>query len=360
MKNLLLFVTLIFGLNAFGQVPSYVPTNGLVGWWPFSGNADDESGVGNNGFTFGVNTPTLQSDRFGNSNSSYYFYGENGEIKIPTSNGDLLLDPMQDSYSVSFWLKSIDPTLTASTGLALHQWGGNTWTSYPFSFQISPATNALSPKIYDGVSPNSTVVGNFVFDDQWHMITMVKDNSVDTLFSFADGVLIDAVEITLSGPLDPIYDTIRVGPRFLGQIDDLSIFNRPLTACEIQDLYNADLNSTSKATQTGSVLSADQTGGVYQWLDCDNNYAILNGETNQSYTPAVTGNYAVEVNMNGCVDTSACFLVDYTGIEELTNGTVELVRIVDFMGRETEFKPNTPLIFIYSDGTRERVMEIEN
>jgi hypothetical protein len=31
------------------QVPSYVPTNGLVGWWPFNGNANDESGNGNNG-----------------------------------------------------------------------------------------------------------------------------------------------------------------------------------------------------------------------------------------------------------------------------------------------------------------------
>jgi hypothetical protein len=112
-------------------------------------------------------------------------------------------------------------------------------------------------------------------------------------------------------------------------------------------------------TQNGALLTADQNGGTYQWLDCDNNYAVINGETNQSYTPVVTGNYAVEVTLNGCVDTSACFLVDYTGIEELPQNEKELILIVDFMGRETEFKPNTPLIFIYSDGTRERVMKIE-
>lgn len=35
----------------------------------------------------------------------------------------------------------------------------------------------------------------------------------------------------------------------------------------------------------------------------------------------------------------------------------ELVKIMDFMGRETEFKPNTPLIYIYSDGTRERIFK---
>jgi hypothetical protein len=45
-----------------------------------------------------------------------------------------------------------------------------------------------------------------------------------------------------------------------------------------------------------------------------------------------------------------------TGIEELINTQKELVKIIDFTGRETEFKSNIPLIFIYSDGTRERVM----
>ena len=55
---------------------------------------------------------------------------------------------------------------------------------------------------------------------------------------------------------------------------------------------------------------------------------------------------------NSCSPSSAV-------LEQLTNTQKELIKIIDFMGRETEFKPNTPLIFIYSDGTRERVMEIE-
>lgn len=45
--------------------------------------------------------------------------------------------------------------------------------------------------------------------------------------------------------------------------------------------------------------------------------------------------------------------------EELIQSEKELVKIVDFMGRETVFKPNTPMIYIYSDGTRERVMKLE-
>jgi hypothetical protein len=120
------------------------------------------------------------------------------------------------------------------------------------------------------------------------------------------------------------------------------------------------LDPTATITQTGSLLSADQTG-IYQWVDCDDNYAVIVGATNQIFTPTVTGNYAVIVNdLDGCIDTTDCYNVDYTGIEELTNGKKMLVKIIDFMGRETEFKPNTPLIFIYSDGTRERVMKIED
>ena len=48
------------------------------------------------------------------------------------------------------------------------------------------------------------------------------------------------------------------------------------------------------------------------------------------------------------------------GLEEIsTNNNKELIKIVDFMGREVSFKPNTPLIYIYSDGTKERVLKLE-
>jgi hypothetical protein len=82
---------------------------------------------------------------------------------------------------------------------------------------------------------------------------------------------------------------------------------------------NVNINTiNSGVTATGNVLTAN-AGATYQWLDCVNGNAIIAGETNQSYTPVITGNYAVELTQNGCIDTSACFLVDYTGIENLTS-----------------------------------------
>lgn len=83
------------------------------------------------------------------------------------------------------------------------------------------------------------------------------------------------------------------------------------------DLTINSLPSVS-VTQSGAELTADQTGSIYQWLDCNDNFSIINGETGQSYTPVATGNYAVSVNDNGCTDTSDCFLVDYNGFDDLS------------------------------------------
>ena len=51
---------------------------------------------------------------------------------------------------------------------------------------------------------------------------------------------------------------------------------------------------------------------------------------------------------------------DYVGLEELNvTSEKELIKITDLMGRETPFMPNTPLIYIYSDGTAEKVFILE-
>ena len=69
------FLTIcVFALMSSGQaqLPSYVPTEELVAWYPFSGNANDESGYQNHGVVVGA---TLTMDRFGNENGAYHFDG---------------------------------------------------------------------------------------------------------------------------------------------------------------------------------------------------------------------------------------------------------------------------------------------
>lgn len=72
-------------------------------------------------------------------------------------------------------------------------------------------------------------------------------------------------------------------------------------------------------------LEANQTGATYQWIDCDNGNAPITGETNQVFTPTLNvGNYAVIISQGGCQDTSACYLIDQTGLSELTNFNVNI------------------------------------
>ncbi|MDL5051365.1 hypothetical protein QQ054_35770 [Oscillatoria amoena NRMC-F 0135] len=69
---------------------------GLVGYYPFTGNAGDSSGTGNHGTT--KNGVSLTADRFGNPNSAYLFDGSNDYIEIADHNS---LD-LTDSFSITF------------------------------------------------------------------------------------------------------------------------------------------------------------------------------------------------------------------------------------------------------------------
>jgi hypothetical protein len=84
---------------------------------------------------------------------------------------------------------------------------------------------------------------------------------------------------------------------------------------QTQDVVISAIDIT--VTQSGSLLTSNSTGGSYQWLDCNDNYSVISGETNQAFTASINGSYAVEITNGSCVDTSAC--MDVTGIGFLEN-----------------------------------------
>ncbi len=69
-------------------------------------------------------------------------------------------------------------------------------------------------------------------------------------------------------------------------------------------------------SNSGYTITANASGAGYRWLDCNNNYSVISGETSQSYSPSSNGNYAVEITANGCTDTSACEAIVSLGISE--------------------------------------------
>lgn len=74
-------------------------------------------------------------------------------------------------------------------------------------------------------------------------------------------------------------------------------------------------------TQTGNTLTAMATVALYQWVDCNNAFMTIPGETNQSFTPTQSGSYAVVVYQNGCFEMSACFAVTITSTFENGNNS---------------------------------------
>ncbi|PLW93351.1 MAG: hypothetical protein C0592_06415 [Marinilabiliales bacterium] len=97
--------------------------------------------------------------------------------------------------------------------------------------------------------------------------------------------------------------------------------------CDSIVTLNLTINSVSdiSTTLTGLTITANNSSATYAWLDCDNSYSVIAGETNQSFTATANGNYAVELTENGCVDTSACVNINSVGLEGLN--TAEKIRV---------------------------------
>jgi uncharacterized repeat protein (TIGR03803 family) len=73
-------------------------------------------------------------------------------------------------------------------------------------------------------------------------------------------------------------------------------------------------NVDNTITLNQSVLLANASDVSYQWINCSNENAPIEGETGQTFTATADGSYAVIVNQNGCMDTSECIEVNLTGL----------------------------------------------
>jgi hypothetical protein len=94
--------------------------------------------------------------------------------------------------------------------------------------------------------------------------------------------------------------------------DQTATITLPVTITDSQNAF------TTGVTVSATTLTADRTltGTTYQWIDCDNSNQPIPNETGQIFTPSVSGNYAVQLNTNGCVSISECYAFNSLGIIE--------------------------------------------
>lgn len=89
----------------------------------------------------------------------------------------------------------------------------------------------------------------------------------------------------------------------------------------VVQLNLAQLNVDTSVTQNGATLTANANVLFYQWLDCNNGFAPVQGATSKSFTPSANGSYAVIVQQSGCFDTSACRTVSTVGLAQMNANT---------------------------------------
>ncbi len=322
-----LAVGLCLSANVMAQVPSYVPTNGLVGWWPFNGNANDESGNGNNGT---VNGATLTTDRNGLANKAYSFDGIDDFIttnNITTNN---------TNWSVSFWYSSLNNTSfqiqnVLGLGTDTDGFGGAGFSiSGGIAIGQCPIFNNLPNKML--LNDASYECGNLLFSESyfnnnWYNVNIVFSNGSYSMF-------INSLSSTNGILNNIILDKLLFGTRdvlnfqfFNGKIDDIAIYNRALTQQEITNLYNGctgneittqPINSVNTVGSNAQFSVNAVAGSTFQWQNNPLNNGWQNVNNNSTYSGATTNTLTVSntsvsnhnqpfraiVNAGGCIDTS--------------------------------------------------------
>jgi len=290
-KSTILFISIFFVLyNLNGQIPS----DSLIGFWPFNGNAIDESGNGNDGT---VNGATLTADRFGNLNSAYSFNGIDNNIAI----SDFANIFPTTSVSISVWAWG-----NSAKQQALFANGGG-----------SPYNRVLCHLYYNTPSETYWDFGDITNGGRlhcninsaqlnlWEHYVFIADSSSNLLQIYRNGVLECSTNTAIPHFYNINEDFFFGGGTtayFDGKIDDIRIYNRVLTQNEIDALFNENLcNIDTTLSLNDNTLMANQSGATYQWLDCNNNFAEIAGATNQTFTATQNGSYAVEITLNNCI-----------------------------------------------------------
>ena len=173
----LVFSVFIFLNVLYSPLWAQIPSNGLVAWYPFNGNANDESGNGNHGV---VNGAYLIADRLGNSSLAYRFDGG-----VSTSITVNLQNSIQGNKTYSLWMKLDNTFINPYCHLITCSGTPNDYLSVNGNHPAYVSKNTVG-KFYDGKAGVMSL--NPLNDNSWHHVTMVHDYVNLTSRLYIDGV----------------------------------------------------------------------------------------------------------------------------------------------------------------------------
>jgi hypothetical protein len=333
---LLTFLTFFAASVATAQVPSYVPTNGLVGYWPFNGNANDESGNGNNGT---VNGATSATDRFNQNNKAFHFDGTTSHISVNLNsigNGF----PANAEITSNVWVKTSD-----NDGPLISFQGDG---GFEYDFHIGTLADIVQNPGHYGMflrdnccGTGNNIFGSAVNNDSWQMMTIVRSSN-GTLSLYLNGVFELSGNAGASGALTFNTQYMSFGSdqswviatglgcnscnsvdqqHLNGSLDDIGIWNRALTADEVLALYNgcnvtpiAIAGSNTPGAFATSTYTCDNTvGSTYNWTVSNGVIASGQGTNSVSILWGAEGIGSVsveETTADGCVGDAVIYDVN--------------------------------------------------
>ncbi len=269
-----LLVLLLVSQVAIAQLPSYVPTSGLLLYYSFNSSATDLSGHGADGTVSGA---TYTTDRFGNANAAMNFTGSGEVITTHKINRSVT-----NTFTYSFWVNPTHsvpiPTVGSNAGLTDSQSmacviapvDGWNWASgmTDVGAGLDVATNGIYVMEHGQSITNVSLAWSGTLTG-WHYIVLEYVSKQPKLYidgtyitsgytssytvhpslacdSFYDGYY----PYLIAGFGHGLYPIVVPSYNYAGQLDDMAIYGRALTACEITQLYD-----TGSSTITVSGLS---------------------------------------------------------------------------------------------------------
>lgn len=261
-KHPLLIAVLFFGMlhMAYAQLPSYVPSSGILAWWGFSGNGNDQS-INSNHFT--NYSMVFTADRFSTPNAAV---SGNGTTQYMLCNTPSFSLGAGSSFTVSFWMRK-----TSNTGGVMMMHGTTAAGNFIWNFQ----TNTTGGIMFGTNKQQSAWIWTQTTHglNTWEHYVATYDNGAITLYK--NGAVAASNIFThtaVSQAVLPIYLGRGVsGSYSAGLLDDIGMWNRVLTLAEITDLYTGGC-----APSFSSVVASNCHS--YTWA-----------QNNQTYTQS--GNY---------------------------------------------------------------------
>lgn len=214
------------------------PPSGIISWWTGDGNANDIKGVNNGNLLNGV---TFASGMVG---QAFSFDGIDDFMQAPTNN----LPTDNIARTLEMWVKInqfLDDTPNPSSPLETFFAGYGNFGSSGQMYSMGTAGN-----VYYFSQWGSAIFGPSLVKDRWYHVAVTNIGDLATLY--LDGVVVANGTISINtltgtqfyiGRAPGSYGDIR---RLNGFVDEVSVYNRALTAEEIKTIYDAGTNGKCK------------------------------------------------------------------------------------------------------------------